>query len=140
MARVAKREGALKAKLLERVRLRLPKFVAFAHQDVQTAGIADVSLTGNKLTSWWEAKHGTPDFDSPGIQELRCMQLAINGFCCRYIIWHEDKDVQRTLIVHPSDVHYRPDWKFVGNAERECFGFNHDFVVDYMAHVHGVAA
>lgn len=125
-----KHEIELKGKLMEAIRARFAGVVAFPHQDVVSIGIPDISLTGFGRTTWWECKHGTPDFESQGRQELTMLRLAAAGFA-RYIIWHENADgtSKRTLIVHP---------KQIGDliAEEWCVGFNFQFVVDYMKRVH----
>lgn len=122
-------ESSLKSALMEQIKLQLPRFVALRHEDVRTAGIPDLSLTGMGRTSWWEFKHGTPDFDSTGIQELTMLRLAGSGFA-RYVIWQERNGILRTLVVHPKHV---DDLM----AEESCIGFDHRFLVGYMKQVHG---
>jgi len=127
---IAKREAALKSRLVQTIKLRLPSFVLFRHEDVRTAGIPDISLTGNKFDSWWECKHGTPNFPSTHLQELRMKQLAVQGFA-RYVIWMEEADgsLKRTLIVEPKHLYDL-------TPEYECNGFSIEFVVEYMKQVH----
>jgi len=82
----------------------------------------------------WEFKHATPDFDSPGLQELTCMRLAASGHC-RYVIWQESRhgSGKRTLIVHPDKVH---DKSLV--HEDACVGFDHRWLVEYIRKAHGI--
>jgi len=115
---------------MEQIKLHMKGFVALRHEDVRTAGIPDLSLTGHGKTSWVEVKHGTPDFDSQGIQELTMLRLAAAGYA-RYLIYLENKDGsnKRTLIVHP---------KKLGTLEpeAECDGHNHRWVADFFMERH----
>src|SRR5262245_42456713 len=95
-----------------------PSFVAL---EMSTAGAPDRSISGNRRTTMWEFKHGTPGFDSPGLQELLCMRLARAGHC-RYVVWQERKKEAGTLIVHPDDIHNREGWNL--KAEASCNGFD----------------
>lgn len=121
-------ESGLKSALMKQVKLQLPGFVALRHEDVRTAGIPDLSLTGNGRTTWWEFKHGDPDFASTGIQELTMLRLSVAGFA-RYVVWEEKEDVRRTLVLRPKNLtDLIPEWW--------CSGFDHGAVVDYMKLVH----
>jgi hypothetical protein len=123
-----KDESGLKSKLMAQIKLDLPKFVALRHEDVRTAGIPDLSLTGFARTTWWEFKHATPDFESHGIQELTMLRLAAAGFA-RYVIWQERGGVKRTLIVHPKHIRTLL-------TETSCSGHDYQFLTDYMRKVH----
>jgi hypothetical protein len=125
-------ESKLKSKLMLRVKERLPGFVALRHEDVRSSGHPDISMTGFARTSWWEAKHGTPDFESQGIQELTMRRLAAAGYA-RYIVWEERRGIRRTLIVHPKHIGTDPLI-----AEASCVGFDHDFVIDCIRKAHNV--
>jgi hypothetical protein len=115
---------------MEMIKLHLPGFVAIRHEDVRRSGIPDLSLTGHGKDSWLEIKHGDPDFDSEGIQELTMLRLAAAGYA-RYLIYMEDKDGgnKRTLIVHP---------KHLGDLEPEagCMGHDHRWVVEFLRERH----
>jgi len=128
LERIPKRETPLKAALMAEIRMALPRYQAFRHEDVRSIGIPDLSVTGHKITSWWEAKHATPDFFTFGLQELTCKRLAVAGFC-RYIVWYEVGDDLRTLIVHPRDLHSL-------TPEAEAAGHDHRFVATFMRQVH----
>lgn len=125
-----RREADLKVVLVQTFKLILPTFKTLRHEDVRTCGIPDLSTTGLGRTSWLEVKHGTPKFDSIGVQEVTMLQLAGAGFA-RYVIYQEDKtgENKRTLIVHP---------RYLKELEPEvsCVGFNHRFVVEYIYRVH----
>src|SRR5262245_1934486 len=128
---VRKREADLVSKLMVLLRTRVgDKIVALRHEDVRTCGIPDLSTTGFGRTCWWEFKHGTPNFQSTGIQELTMLRLARNGFA-RYVIWREEADgsEKQTHIVHPKDLK--------ALAGIMTTGFSMDFVVDYMLRLHG---
>lgn len=123
-------ESGLRSALMREVKLVLPGFTALRHEDVRTSGIPDLSLTGLKRTTWWEFKHGTPDFDSTDIQELTMLRLAAAGYA-RYVIWHEKRGIKRTLVVHP---------KHLGDLTPEvwCVGFDHRFIVEFMRSAHRI--
>lgn len=125
-----RQESVLKSRLVDAIKKTMPGCVLIRHEDVRTSGIPDFSLTGYMRTSWWEVKHGTPKFDSTGIQELTMLRLAGAGFA-RYIIYDENKVGQnkRTLIVHP---------KHLKDLEPEvwCVGHDHRFIVEYITSVH----
>jgi hypothetical protein len=114
------------------LRLQCPTFLVLLQA---TAGAADRAIVGNGATTWWEFKHATPTFDSPGNQELMCMRLALQGYC-RYVIWQEARSGygRRTLIVHPREVHTRASWKVV--PEAFCVGYDHRWLVRYIQKVH----
>jgi len=125
-----RRESHLKARCIEEVKKELPKFVVFSHQEFARHGVPDNSITGRGKTTWWEFKHGTPHFDSTGIQELTMLRLAGAGFA-RYVIFLEDAGglSKRILIVHPKDLRDL-------HPEASCVGHNYKFVVDYIKQVH----
>lgn len=122
-------ESALKSKFMLELK-QVPGFVALRHEDVRTAGIPDLSVTGHGRTTWWEFKHADPVIRSFRYQELTMQRLATAGFA-RYVIWlqHANGTAKRTLIVHPRQFD-------VLRTEHWCSGFDHHFVVDYMKQVH----
>lgn len=126
-----KREAELKAELTREIRRSLPSFMI---QLFATPGAPDRLIAGAGRMTTWEFKHGTPGFESPGIQELTCMRLAQSGHC-RYVIWSENRHGtgQRTLIVHPNKVH---DKSLV--HESACIGFDHRWLVDQIWKAHTV--
>lgn len=122
-------ENKYKAKLVEQFRKDEPEGVTLAHQDLRTGGVPDITHTNYGSTKWIECKHGNPNFDSKGIQELTMKRLAAKGFA-RYVIWLEEADGtnKRTLIVHPNNLKSLV-------AEETYAGFNHRLVVDYISRV-----
>ena len=129
---MTKREGELKSELFKLMNGIYPGFIV--HQ-IATAGFPDRAVTGRGKTTFWEFKHGTPEFDSIGLQELSCTRLAFVSFC-RYVIWQETATEQRTLIVHPRDVKERTSWKVV--PESFCLGFDLKWLVNQIVKEHGV--
>jgi hypothetical protein len=129
--RVSREESKYKGQLMETFREQLPRFVAIRHENTAHSGTPDISIDGMGKCSWLEVKHGTPNFDSDGRQELLCLRLAGANFC-RYVIYHEDAqgNNKRTLIVHPKNLRDLIPETF-------CVGFNHQFVVDYIKKRHG---
>lgn len=129
-----KREAALKAAFMRELEDQLPYFVV---QLFASAGSPDRSITGNRVTTHWEGKHGTPGFVSHGIQELFCMRLALQGHC-RYVLWQETasgKD-QRTLIVHPKMMHERRG--SVVTPEAWQIGYDMRWLVTQVRKAHGL--
>ncbi len=145
---VRKREDELKAALFVELR-KLPKtFELLPIQDVRKSGTPDFTLNGIDKTTWWEVKHATPNFSSPGIQEIMCSRLARTSFC-RYIIYvdgrvwwptkiHEHD--QFTVIVPPSHVFGHKgklDWQdMLYRADHFVRGFNHEKIAALIAGVH----
>ena len=80
-------EASLKQALVALMRAELAPFVIFRHEDRITSGIPDISVTGNRHTSWWEVKFANPDFKCPGIQELTALRLAAAGHACFFVIY-----------------------------------------------------
>lgn len=126
-----RQETNLKSKLMEQIKLHMRGFVALRHEDIRTSGIPDISLTGYNRGGWIEVKHGCPDFDSEGIQELTMLRLAAAGFYAYYLIYLEDKDGEskRTLIVHPKNLKSL-------DAEAWCVGHDHRWVVEWFKEKH----
>ena len=126
---IKREENRYKAECLTKVRLALPKFVVIGHQEYRQSGVPDVSITGYGHTTWWEFKHGTPDFDSTGIQNLTMRRLDAAGFA-RYVIYQETETQRRTMIVEP---------RYLDSLDTKvwCAGFDHQFVIDFIKRVHG---
>ena len=122
-------ETKLKAKLVEKLRKELPKFVIYTHQDM-ASGIPDLSINGNGRISWWELKFADPDFDSTGIQELDMLRLAANNVFAGYVIYEDIGGNQRTRIVHPKDFR---KWDTSGEVVK---GINHDWVIEKIKQEH----
>ena len=123
-------ESSLKSSWMAQMKSDAPGFVAIRHEDVRTSGIPDASITGCGRTTWWEAKYGTPDFQSTGIQELTMLRLSAAGYA-RYVIWEERKGVRRTLIVHPKHL---ADL----TPESWCVGFDMKWLVNEVRKAHGL--
>lgn len=107
---------------------------SFYMLQLATRAAPDRLIVGNGHATFWEMKHGTPGFVSPGDQELMCNRLATAGYC-RYVIWQESSrgEDQRTLVVHPRAV---LDKSMV--PEAWCNGFDHQWLVRFVLRRHGV--
>lgn len=127
-----KREGELKSAFTQEMKLRLPGFYMLQHA---SRAAPDRSITGNGRTTMWEFKHGTPDFESHGDQELMCRRLSVAGYC-RYVIWQESLrgNDQITMIVHPKTVFERKGWNLT--PEAWCVGFDHRWLVNFVKKIH----
>lgn len=129
---MVKREAELKAAFGAELARMLPEFIV---QYMASAGSPDRSISGAGLTTHWEMKHATPTFISPGLQELTCMRLAVVAHC-RYVIWYENVngDEQRTMIVHPREIHNRTSWYL--HSEVSTPGFDHRWLVEQIRKAH----
>ena len=128
-----KREAELKTAFGKELRRQIPGAVTVLHV---STGAPDRAITFGGLTTYLEFKHGTPTFDSPGIQELCCMRLEAAGRC-RYVVWQENANGagQRTLIVRPRMVFRREGWCL--DAEKTFVGFDHKAAVRWLWESHG---
>ncbi len=127
-----KREAELKSDFRDAVMKIIPGAVTVLHS---SAGAPDRAYTFAGKTTYVEFKHGTPDFDSPGLQELTCMKLEAAGSCV-YVVWQENLVEPRTLIVRPRNVHFRKSWDLP--AIVTFAGFDHSSVVQWLRRLHGV--
>jgi hypothetical protein len=50
-------EGTLKRALVKAIRAAMPGAVVYRHEDTFSAGIPDISVTWQGITSWWEVKY-----------------------------------------------------------------------------------
>ena len=131
---IPKREAELKAAFSQELKARLPGFMLLF---LASPGAPDRAVVGGGRTTYLEFKHGTPSFDSPGLQELTCMRLEAAGEC-RYVVWQESAAGigQRTLIVKPRAVHRRDGWLL--DAEETFLGFDHHSVIQWLKERHGL--
>lgn len=134
MTHIHKREAEFKSKFKQELKRQLPNFYLLM---VATKGVADRVVVGNKRTSFWEFKHATPTFDSPGDQELMCMRLNVAGYCRYVVFWESAAGIgSRTMIVTPKAVHERKSWLL--EPEEVTPGFNTRWLVEQVARVHGL--
>ncbi len=132
---IPKREGELKSAFTEELKRQCPSFVVILHA---TAGAPDRSIHGAGQGSSWEFKHATPDFESPGIQELFCMRLD-EAHHCRYVLWWENGSDQRTMIVRPRAIFRHTHTRSVmPYADAWVYGFNHHWLVCQVKKAHGL--
>lgn len=102
MTRIEKREAELQASSLDALKeLCGESFFAMTLQHVRKSGHPDAAISALQSTSWWEFKHATPRFKSPGIQEYTCVRLSHRSYC-RYVIYFEEGAIRKTLIVRPE--------------------------------------
>jgi hypothetical protein len=127
---IFKREAELKSSFGEELKRQLPGFLSLSYS---TNGAPDREIVGAGITTRWEFKHATPTFRSPGDQELMCMRLAAAGHC-RYVIWHEVKGIEKTMIAHPKEIHRRDGWNI--HAEAWCVGFDMKWLVSQIKKEH----
>lgn len=125
-------ERILKAALMKELRSSLPHFVAIRHEDKLTSGIPDISVSGNKKTTWIEVKYGDPSFASKGIQELTLSRLSRAAHDAFYVVFILDKLKDKwTYIVAPQDIGKKPsDWPLFSR------GFDHAFIIEYIKEKH----
>ncbi len=145
--RIKKREDELKAQLFDEARKLPTSYFLLPIQDVRKSGTPDFTFNGANRTSWWEVKHATPNFESPGIQEVTCHRLARTSFC-RYIIYVDTavkwatgiKREKFAVILHPKFVFQQKgklDWNaalFIADAVFN--RFDHEGIVQHMLKAH----
>jgi hypothetical protein len=133
--RLEKREAELKAAVMRELHAQRPEFMILLQG---SAGAPDRAIAGNDRITTWEFKHATPEFVSPGLQELFCTRLAKQAHC-RYVIWQEDRkgENKRTLIVKPRDILNRTNYQAL-NYEACCSGFDHRWLVRQILEAHGL--
>src|SRR5688572_13116678 len=80
-------EATVRSTLVKKLRLYKDWFV-LRHEDHYTSGVPDISITGNKITSWSETKfqRGFSLVDDKGIKKYTLDQLNKFGYA-RYIIY-----------------------------------------------------
>jgi len=125
-----KREGELKSKFGQELKLQLPNLYVLHYA---TNGAPDREIIGAGITTRWEFKHGTPDFLSHADQELMCCRLATVAHC-RYVVWWERGTIQKTMIVHPNEVRLRKSWNLI--PEAFCVGFDMKWLVGQIRLAH----
>ena len=129
-------EASLKDDLVAVLRDALPgaRRTILRHEDKNTAGIPDISVTWRRRTSWWEVKYANPSVESRGVQDFTLQALAANGFA-RHIVYAQEKvfgiPAKAVYIVKPEDI---ADWR--EKHERRIFGFDHKRVASHIIGVH----
>lgn len=115
-------EATVRASLVKRLR-QYKDWIVLRHEDHYTSGIPDISITGNKVTSWWETKYQRGfTLENKGIQQYTLEQLDKHG-CAHYVIYTPEQ----VAIVRPS-------------LENPAIfpGINHVAVVCYIRGIHGL--
>lgn len=141
--RTNKRESALRSAFMEKLTEVAPLAIALRHEDVRRNAVPDMSFTLHGNTSWCEFKHGTPEFESRGDQELMMQRLSERGFAAYYIIWLEStEEGKHTYLVHPfqiirfkeaRDHHTRNIYSALSMK-----GFDHSWAANRVVHIHQV--
>lgn len=125
-------EKELKDALVKQIRASLPAALVFRHEDQNTAGIPDISVTYKGLTQWLEVKYANPTVHSRGLQLVTCTRLHEVGIC-HLVIYEEKKGVKQTIIAEPK---VRVE-QIVAPDECMTPGFDHNFVVMFIRRVCG---
>lgn len=123
-------EATLKSELAKLARVVLAPWIIFRHEDKFTHGVPDFSITGNRRTSWLEAKFANPKFETKGIQELTMLRLAKNGIAF-YPVYSLVDGCKMTYLVHPSEIG-KPRTTWSNCVE----GFNHLWVLEEVKKEH----
>lgn len=127
-------EKELKDRLVYWFRIRLPKAVVLRHEDKNTAGVPDLSVTYKGHTVWLEVKYANPGIEGRGLQKFTCLRLSNQGDCW-YVIYEKAHGYRRTLIVDPEYVAKDK----IENTPDECMtpGFDHEFVIQFIRRICG---
>lgn len=127
-------EAELKDRLVEYLRNTIPRAIVFRHEDKNTAGIPDITITLRGRTLWLEVKFANPDIRGRGLQKLTCLRLSREGYCW-FLIYEQKNGVKRTYFILPEDV--------VSETPKEipdeCMspGFDHEFAAHFIRRVCG---
>jgi hypothetical protein len=122
---------------MAKAKIELPGFMLYRHEDMMTSGIPDLSATGWGKTSWYEFKHGTPDFEKNELQEAQNLRLAAAGTCF-YILYCETISQKRTLIIHPKEVFGKGGKTSNMTPLVWSVGFDHRLVIEFIRKTHRV--
>lgn len=138
MPKIEKRETAIKTAFFARFDelFNIRQFFVQHNQDVRKSGWPDTIIHGFSHATSWEFKHGTPNFSSPGIQEVTCSRIAKHSYC-RYVIFFETPHEQKTLIAHPRCVIGREGKTRNIQCEVEFDGFAFDQLASFIHAIHG---
>ena len=121
-------EGDLKQQLVIELKKQMYGAIVLRHEEIFRAGVPDISVTWNKVTSWWEVKHVNPRLTGRGLQKLTCLQLSQVGICW-YVIYRDVGGLKETRIVEPrllDSLETPHAWP----------GYNHGFVADFVKRKH----
>ena len=127
-------EKELKDGFVRVFRTLVPAAVVLRHEDKNTAGIPDISITYRGRTVWIEVKYADPFFDGRGLQKLTCLRLAVQGICW-YLVYENRKGYRRTFFLQPKDVVEDT----ITEIPDECMapGFDHEFAVNFVRRICG---
>jgi hypothetical protein len=137
MPKINKRENELKGAYWQRfdVLTKPGTFFRMNVQDVRTSGYADSQLLGNKIASFWEFKHATPNFKTYGLQEITAQMVDLHTYC-RYVLFVEFDGHMATWIVHPDNVRNSAGILTRIEPEYKVSGHDFDWLADFMKKVH----
>lgn len=75
-------------------RLEPRGFIVLKHNDRRTAGIPDISVTGNTFTSWWELKvNGENGIVDTDLKRQLMLKFAMSSFSASYVILHSKLEI-----------------------------------------------
>lgn len=118
-------EKDLVRRLKKTLETRLPGSVIIKHSDAMVAGIPDLSVTWQGVTTWLEVKHDVGKIITREIQRWMVKRLATQGRCFYVVYRDRAKEGPRTFVIDgASDVHAAMESESYRN------GHDHDFVVE----------
>ena len=134
---IAKQETPITAAFFERFEELHPKseYFVMTHQDVRKSGYPDRSIHGYGHSTFWEFKHATPNFSSPGLQEITCARLAVHTYC-RHVLFVETETERRIMIAHPREVFQKHGKLKRIAAEVEFDGHDFDKLAAFIHAIH----
>lgn len=128
-------EAALKGQLVGALRLHLRGAVVLRHEDKNTAGIPDISVTYRGRTVWLEVKYANPRVSGRGLQKVTCLRLAEQGVCW-FLVYEERKGYRRTYFATPKEIVKFEEVIEIPD-ERTAPGFDHEFAVQFIRRLCG---
>ena len=129
---VVTNEAALKDKLVETFRKICPGAVVLRHEDKNTAGIPDISITWRRYTTWLEVKYANPSYTCRGLQKFTCAKLEAEGRC-----WFVIYDQKRECVDIRRPINILNEVKELDPSECRIQGFSHLGVVKFIWRTHG---
>ena len=118
-------EATLKQELVLAFKKSLPGAVVFRHEDKFRAGIPDISVTWNRMTTWLEVKYITSRLIQRRIQHVTVCDLAEAGSCF-YVHYVNKPPSWETVVIEP-----RTGYRWLTTTFRD-----HHFVVRFIRDHH----
>lgn len=137
-------EATVKQSLVQAMRKSMNGSLIFRHEDRHIFGVPDISCSWNGVTTWWEVKFATPQFQLTEIQMLNCIKLSKQGSKCGFIVFQKGHTFSKgnglwigedssTHIINPNKM---PEWTIDQPSWFQCVGHDYKGVAEYIQGEH----